>query len=441
MRALQDRLLQHMVQLCYDHHPFYAKLMRREGLRPDDIRSCDDLVRLPPSSKTDYLADPDAFRLTPGALPGHEGTLWKIVYTTGTTSGRPAPIFVTAHDHFAYQYLFKDRQDLIGLKDTDRIANLFPMTAFPMGAYSRAADEAGAVGAAIMFGHTGRTDMAFPVNRSLDEAVAAVARHRVTVVWGVAGFVRRVLIRAKENSADFSSVRMVMTTGEAASAAMREDFRRRMRELGCADTVIVNRYGSTEQGGTMIECRDGSGFHSAAPDQLFHEIVDDQTGQRLADGEARHARRDPSQSPRNGVSALQGRRCRGARPQRLSALRADLGSPILHAGAHRRHREDPRRAGQSRCRSRKTFDRMPGVDEYQIVVTREDLSDPFSTDKLMIRLAMERTSEAGIAEMVSEDVRRLTNLRPVVEIASRDEIFDPTSAVKPQRIVDRRLSG
>ena len=84
---------------------------------------------------------------------------------------------------------------------------------------------------------------------------------------------------------------------------------------------------------------------------------------------------------------------------------------------------------------------MPGVDEYQIVVTRDDLSDPFSTDKLMIRLAMEHTSEAGIAEMVSEDVRRLTNLRPVIEMASRDEIFDPTSAVKPQRIVDRRLSG
>ena len=95
---------------------------------------------------------------------------------------------MTAHDHFAYQYLFKDRQDLIGLKDTDRIANLFPMTAFPMGPTRAPPMRPVSVGAAIMFGHTGRTDMAFPVNRSLDEAVAAVARHRVTVVWGVAGF-------------------------------------------------------------------------------------------------------------------------------------------------------------------------------------------------------------------------------------------------------------
>ena len=28
--------------------------------------------------------------------------------------------------------MFKDRLDLVGLRDTDRIANLFPMTAFPM---------------------------------------------------------------------------------------------------------------------------------------------------------------------------------------------------------------------------------------------------------------------------------------------------------------------
>jgi hypothetical protein len=43
--------------------------------------------------------------------------------------------------------------------------------------------------------------------------------------------------------------------------------------------------------------------------------------------------------------------------------------------------------------------------------------------------------------MVSEDVRRLTNLRPMIQLASRDEIFDPTSAVKPRRIVDRRTPG
>ena len=249
VHALQDGLLRRMVEICYDSHPFYGRLMRREGLEPRHIQTCADLVRLPPASKADFLADPDAFRLDPAKLPAREGTLWKVVYTTGTTTGRPAPVYVAAHDHFAYMFgSFQDRQDMIGLRDTDRLINLFPLTNFPLGAFARSADEVAAVGAAIVFGHTGRAEMGFPLNRSMDAAVEAVTRHRVTVLWGVAGFVRRVLIRAKDLGADFSSVRMVMTTGEAASPAMRADFRRRMADLGCADTVIVNRYGSTEQG-------------------------------------------------------------------------------------------------------------------------------------------------------------------------------------------------
>lgn len=437
VRALQDRLLARMVELCYEHHPYYSQLMRSEGLRPEHIRSVEDLVRLPPCSKKEFLADPEAFRMRPEGLPGHEGTLCKIVYTTGTTSGRPAPIFVTAHDNFAYQFLFKDRQDLIGLKNSDRIANLFPMTAFPMGAYSRAADEAGAVGAATFYCNTGRTDMAFPVNRSLDEAVEAIARHRATVLWGVAGFVRRVLIRAQELGADFASVRMVMTTGEAASPAMRADFRRRMGELRCADTLVVNRYGSTEQGGTMIECCDGSGFHSAAPDQLFHEIVCDETGRRLPDGEA-------------GMLAVTHLNRRGTVFLRYKV--GDVGSldhsPCPHCDRTTvRLSSTPVRTGDiikikgalvNLGNLKESLDAAREVDEYQIVVTSEDPNDPFSMDRLVIRLTPAFNAGEGLAGQIGEQVRQLTNLRPSVELVPRDQIYDPVTATKPKRIVDLR---
>lgn len=437
VEALQDRLLRAMIALCYDHHPFYARRMRSVGLRPEHIRGRADLGLLPPTSKTDFLDDPEAFRLDPAALPGHEGLLWKIVYTTGTTTGRPAPIYVTAHDHFAYQYLFKDRLDLIGLRDDDRIASLFPMTAFPMGAYARAADEAAAVGAAIVFGQTGRTGMTFPVNRTLDEAIAAVARHRATVVWGVAGFVRRALIRAKELGADVSSLRMVMTTGEAASPAMRADFRRRMRELGCADDLVVNRYGSTEQGGTMIECVDGAGFHSAAPDQLFHEVVDADSGRHLPDGETgmlcvTHLNRRGSVFLRymvGDVGALDHAPCPhcGRSSVRLSSTPTRAGDIIkirgalVNLGALKEH-----------------LDRAAGIDEYRIVVASEVPDDPFSMDRLVIELALERDADAGLTGRIAAEVTALTNLRPVIEIVPRDRIYDPAAAVKPKRILDLR---
>ena len=132
-----------------------------------------------------------------------------------------------------------------------------------MGAYARAPDEIAAVGASIFFAQTGRSDTYFPVHRSLDEAVQAIERHRATVLWGIAGFVRRVLMRAQERGADFASVRMLMITGEASSSAMREDLRRRMRDLRCADTRIANRYGSTEQGASMVECQEGRAASTA----------------------------------------------------------------------------------------------------------------------------------------------------------------------------------
>jgi phenylacetate-CoA ligase len=437
VQALQDRLLRETIALCYDSHPFYAKLMRREGLEPRHIQSCADLRHLPPTSKQDFLADPDAFRLDPERLPPEQGTLWKVIYTTGTTSGRPAPIYVAAHDHFAYLYACSTRQELIGLNASDRLANLFPLTAFPMGAYARAPDEIAAVGASIFFAQTGRSDTSFPVHRGLDEAVEAIARHRATVLWGVAGFVRRVLMRAQERGADFTSVRMVMITGEASSTAMRDDLRRRMRSLGCADTRITNRYGSTEQGASMVECQDGAGFHSLAPDQVFHEVVDATTGARLADGET-------------GMLAFTHLMRRGT-----LFLRYQVGDvvslthePCPHCG-----RTSPRITSQP-VRSgdivkikgtlvnlqvlKDRLDHFPALDEYQIVVQPVDAADPFSMDELVIRIAVTAGEPDNVGSSVTEETTRLVHVRPRIETVPRDDIYDPLVAAKPRRVLDLR---
>jgi phenylacetate-coenzyme A ligase PaaK-like adenylate-forming protein len=411
--------------------------MRKAGLEPRHLQSCDDLVRLPTSSKEDFLADPDAFRLDPNCLPPEQGTLWKIVYTTGTTSGRPAPIYVAAHDHFGYMYAFSQRQDLIGLKDTDRIANLFPLTPFPMGAYARAPDEAGSIGASIIFSNTGNAQSQFPVNRGLDEAVEAVERHRATVLWGVAGFVRRVLMRAEEKGADFASVRLAMLTGEASSPAMRDDLRRRMRKLGCSDTLIVNRYGSTEQGGTMIECQEGAGFHSGVPDQLFHEVVDPATGERLPEGAT-------------GMLAFSHLMRRGT-----LFLRYKVGDVVSMTNQVCPHcgRTAPRITSQP-VRSgdivkikgalvnlqvlKDRLDHIGDLDEYQIIVQPSDRSDEFSMDELLIKIAAAPKLQETLKSEVLGEAAKVILVRPRIEIVDRDEIYDPLTAAKPRRVVDLR---
>ena len=437
VRALQDRLLRETVELAYNHHPFYSKLMRKEGLEPRHIQTCDDLVRLPTSSKADFLADPDAFRLDPDCVPAEQGTLWKIVYTTGTTTGRPAPIYVAAHDHFGYMFAFAQRQELIGLKSTDRIINLFPLTPFPMGAYARAPDEVGAIGASVIFANTGNSQSLYPVNRGLDDAVRAVERHQVTVLWGVAGFVRRALMRAQETGTNFTSVRMAMITGEASSTAMRDDLRRRMRELGCPDTRIVNRYGSTEQGGTMIECQEGAGFHSLIPDQLFHEVINPETGERLPDGQS-------------GMLAFTHLMRRGT-----LFLRYLVGDVVTlsHEACPHCGRTSPRIISQP-VRSgdivkikgalvnlqvlKDRLDHLPSLDEYQIVVQPSDKNDQFSMDELVIKIAAQPQMHAPLSETVLSEAAKIMLVRPRIEIVDRDEIYDPLTATKPKRVVDLR---
>ncbi len=437
IRALQDRLLRETIELCYGSHPYYSKLMRREDLEPRHIQNCDDLRHLPPTSKQDFLADPEAFRVNPEHLPPEQGTLWKVIYTTGTTSGRPAPIYVAAHDHFAYLYACSTRQELVGLNADDRLANLFPLTSFPMGAYARAPDEIAAVGASIFFAQTGRSDTYFPVHRSLDEAVQAIERHRATVLWGIAGFVRRVLMRAQERGADFASVRMLMITGEASSSAMREDLRRRMRDLRCADTRIANRYGSTEQGASMVECQEGSGFHSLAPDQVFHEVVDPESGERLADGQTgmlafTHLLRRGTLFLRyqvGDVVSLTNQTCPYCRrtAPRITSQPVRSGDIVKIKGTL---------VNLQNLKER--LDRFHALDEYQIVVQPIDSRDPFSMDELIIRIAVSPEEASNVSTRVTEEATKLIHVRPRIETVARDDIYDPLVAAKPKRVLDLR---
>jgi phenylacetate-coenzyme A ligase PaaK-like adenylate-forming protein len=244
-------------------------------------------------------------------------------------------------------------------------------------------------------------------------------------------------MRAQELNADVTAIRMVMITGEASSTAMRDDLRQRMAALGCADTRVANRYGSTEQGGSMVECREGQGFHSLAPDQLFHEVVDPHAGRRLPDDE-------------RGMLAFTHLDRRGT-----MFLRYLVGDVVTMATETCPHcgRTSPRITSQpvrtgdivkikgtlvNLQTLKERLDRMSGLDEYQIVIRPQDAEDPFSMDELLVRIATVGGESAEIAEAITEETTRTTNVRPRVEFVDRDEIYDPLAASKPKRVLDLR---
>ena len=435
IRRVQDALVARQIELCARGHAYYRRRWAEAGIEPTNIRGIDDLESLPLTPKKDLMADPEAFRLHCPDLPLHERALWEVNYTTGST-GEPTPIYVTTHDYQAYLLQARRVAEISGINDRDILANLFPLTQTAMGAFSRSAANAYASGAAVVGALTGAPHGDFGVHRSLDDAVRMVERHRATVLWGVTSFVRRAIIRAAELGADFTSVRMCGVTGEASSAAMREDMRSRLRALGAANPVIFDRYGSTESGG-LAQCHEDGDWHNPAPEVIFHEVVDPDSGHRLPDGE-------------RGALAITHINRRGTTLVRY--LVGDIVSlthgPCPHCGRIGDRVVPPIVRTKDLLKVKgmlinptallEAVRAVPGVDEYQVVLARVDPADPFSMDEMIVRVASPRVDREALAQAVIDAAQGAVRVRPRVEIAAAADIYDPARDAKATRLVDRR---
>ena len=438
IRRVQNALLARQIELCARGHAYYRERWAKAGIDESTIRSIrtiDDLERLPLTPKHDLMADPEAFRLHCPELPLHERALWEVNYTTGST-GEPTPLYVTTHDYHAYLHQARRVAEISGITDRDILANLFPLTQAAMGAFSRSAANAYASGAAVVGALTGAPHGDFNVHRGLDDAVRLVERHRATVLWGVTSYVRRVIMRAAELQADFCSVRMCGVTGEASTPAMREDMRRRLRELGAVKPVIFDRYGSTESGG-LAQCHEDFDWHNPAPEVVFHEVVDPTTGRRLPDGE-------------RGALAITHLNRRGTTLIRY--LVGDIVSLAHDACPHCGRIGD--RVVPPIVRTKdllkvkgmlinptallEAVQTVPGVDEYQVVLAKVDRTDPFSMDEMIVRVASARPDRDALAQAVIAAAQDAVRVRPRVEFTAAADIYDPGRDSKATRLVDRR---
>jgi phenylacetate-CoA ligase len=432
---LRDALIARQIELVYRGHRYYRDVMTRLKLRPGDIGSIEELQKLPVTSKRDFLADPEAFRLDCPDLPAEMRALWEVVYTTGTSTGIPAPIYTTTFDYHSYGQAAYRRRSLIPIRQSDMVVSLFPVTPHPGGAFSRSGAEVAGYGAAFVVANTGRPPEFFGRHRSLEATAELIVAHRATVLYGISGFVRRLLIHAERAKLDFSSVRMLMVSGEASSRQVMEDMRQRLLRLGSADALVINRYGSTEQGSSMVECTPGSGFHNLAPDQVYLESVDPETGARLPDGQ--HGAMAFSHLIRRGTILL-----RYAPGDAASITSA----PCPHCGrtSSERMSADVHREGGIQKVKGTLVDvdsiaaRLAAVsdlDEFQVVLRATDPDWPEAIDELLIRVACHDSVAAQGLAAVEGIVEEVARVRPRTERCAAAAIFDPEQAAKPRRIV------
>ena len=247
--AVQQAKFREMVGLCFERHPFFRKHYRDHGLHPSDITGLGDIAKLPVIAKADYAADPEAFRLDTNGLSQEAQIGFDVMHTTGTSGGVPTPFHSTVHDFYTILTANRRALEIRGVRDTDVVANLCPMTLHPYGAFHRTIAAANAMKIPVISPMPGRPSPDFHWSATLDEVVKCIARHRATILWGVTSYVRRVLMRAQQMGADLSSVRLAFVTGEAVTEAMRADLTTRMVALGAADPWVSVSYAATENAG------------------------------------------------------------------------------------------------------------------------------------------------------------------------------------------------
>jgi len=446
MEEVRNRNLRAQVELCARYSPYYSRLFKERGIDPSTIKTVDDLEKLPLTTKQDYMKDPEAFKLKlDPSRPFYELIPWDLTMTTGTTMGLPSIFYNTTHDFYAINlFLLRASKVVWCVPGEDIVFDAFPMGPVPHIGYLRAITSSLAAGCAVVAGHTGMPHPDFPVHRRLDEAIRLMEAYRCTGAMGIASYMRRFIMRAQELGVDFSPVRGIHALGEPCPKGMRDDMRKRLESLGAIQPSIGNAYGFTECQGTFVECTELSGCHNPDPSLYFVEIVDPETGERKAEGEEGHIA--ITHLNRRGTVLLRYLLGDIAKvtyePCPYCGRVSERVMPVAGSVYATRTKELVKLKGTliNPGLLKDAIENIGGIAEYQVVFAKTDPNDPYSLDKLIVRVAPSgEIPNDELKAKITDAVIRAVEMRPEIEfVSSPFEIFDPRSSLKATRILDQR---
>ena len=415
-------------------HPTYSRLIGDDvvgGLIAGDEEA---LHRIPPTTKDDFVSDPEAFRLQLQASDDPASVLWDVAYTAGTSSGRPAPLYQTAWDFRGILLAQARIAEIRGLGSHDHIMNLYPLTPTPHGAWMRCNHAAAVIGASVTVAMGGSASMGFPVDRRLDEIVDLTIGASPTVLWGVPSYIRTVLRAIAERGERLPGLRLLAVSGEPCPPGLRADLELLASQVTDRPVVVSDNMGASEMQAGLIECRPGSGHHNPAPELFLFESITE-SGEPVPDGE-------------EGLLALTHVDRRGTMLLRfLVGDRVVLTrEPCSSCGRGGERIVEHRGRFGTRTKIRGNLvdlqrvavavEAISGVNEYQIRVRGPEQTGELDELLVLLEGVLEGTSVHG---QVVESVARTVGVRPRVESVEPGSLGH--GGLKVRRIIDERSTS
>jgi len=265
MRKLQSERLQKIVKKCYENVPFYKRRMDEMGVKPEDIKSIDDIVKLPFTTKHD-LRDEYPFGLQ--AVPQTEIT--RIHASSGTT-GKPVVGTYTKNDvdNWAEGVARVMAAGGVGPGDIVQVSYGYGLFTGGLGAH----DGAAKLGACQLPTSAGNTEKQIMLMQDFGStALACTPSYALR------------LAEAIETSDKVSIDNMKLRVGFFGAEPWTEGMRRELEEK--LHIKALDIYGLTEMSGPGVggECECQNGTH-LWEDMFYPEIINPDTLEPCAPGE------------------------------------------------------------------------------------------------------------------------------------------------------------
>ncbi len=299
IRQLQNKLLRNFIKNQIPYHPYYRELFKKNKLNFSDIKTTDDLKKLPFTTKEDIAPTQKQpkkfldFVLQPNKqlIMQHASISKKIKsvlnknylyyeykpvhihFTTGRTASA-TPILYTAYDLQKLEESGKRMTGILNASANEILINAFPYAphlAFWHTFYAAKANN-------LLSLHSGGGKIL-----GTDRIISAIEGMKATALVGMPGYLYHLIRTAEQQKRDFENLNLVIFGGERVPLGLREKIKKLLVSMGSKAPRILSTYAFTEGKCAWIECKEESGYH-LYPDFEFIEIVD-KNGERVGERE------------------------------------------------------------------------------------------------------------------------------------------------------------
>ena len=242
--------------------PYYRNKFKDAGIRPEDIRTYDDLTKIP-------LTEPKDLAESSMLFYGVSTTKMLREFTTTGTTGHRKSIGFTMNDLLSKIDIISSALKGVGMKKSDSLHVMFPMVIAwdPSIMLVTACNILG-------YGSSVCSDV------SIEEQIKTIKEAGSTYIIGLPSFIYRVTT-LMEKGIDLKSlgIKKIISTSEPLS----ESRRRILEEAwGCK---VIDVWGMTEFGlACAIECDEQNGLHTDEANMLL-EVIDPETGEHVPAGQ------------------------------------------------------------------------------------------------------------------------------------------------------------